>query len=99
MKYIVVSEKNGRGYYKMFDNEVEARDFLNTEEYDFCERTLYLAAAFGTRNIISYLMKIKILFYQPLGLSRIKYTCALIACILLNCITMSYYFHNQSPGS
>ena len=41
MKYIVVSEKNGKGYYKMFDNEVEARDFLNTEEYDFCERTLY----------------------------------------------------------
>ena len=41
MKYIVVSEKNGRGYYKMFDNEAEARDFLNTEEYDFCERTLY----------------------------------------------------------
>ena len=34
-------QKNGRGYYKMFDNEAEARDFLNTEEYDFCERTLY----------------------------------------------------------
>ena len=41
MKYIVVSEKNGRGSYKMFDNEAEARDFLNIEEYDFCERTLY----------------------------------------------------------
>ena len=41
MKYIVVSEKNGRGYYKMFDNEAEAREFLNTEEYDFRERTLY----------------------------------------------------------
>ena len=41
MKYIVVSEKSGKGYYKMFDNEAEARDFLNTEEYDFCERTLY----------------------------------------------------------
>ena len=41
MKYIVVSEKNGSGYYKMFDNEAEAREFLNTEEYDFRERTLY----------------------------------------------------------
>ena len=41
MKYIVVSEKNGSGYYKMFDNESEAREFLNTEEYDFRERTLY----------------------------------------------------------
>ena len=40
-KYIVVSEKNGRGFYKMFDNEAEAREFLNTEEYDFRERTLY----------------------------------------------------------
>lgn len=40
-EYIVVSEKNGRGYYKMFDNEAEAREFLNTEEYDFRERTLY----------------------------------------------------------
>ena len=40
-KYIVVSEKNGRGSYKMFDNEAEAREFLNTEEYDFRERTLY----------------------------------------------------------
>ena len=34
-------QTNARGYYKMFDNEAEARDFLNTEEYDFCERTLY----------------------------------------------------------
>ena len=41
MKYIVVSENNGRGYYKIFENETEARDFLNTEEYDFRKRTLY----------------------------------------------------------
>ena len=27
MKYIVVSEKNRTGYYKMFDNEAEAREF------------------------------------------------------------------------
>ena len=40
-EYIVVSEKNGRGYYKMFETEAEAREFLNTEEYDFRERTLY----------------------------------------------------------
>ena len=25
----------------MFDDESEAREFLNTEEYDFRERTLY----------------------------------------------------------
>lgn len=39
--YIVVSEKDGAGYYKEFDTEAEAREFLNTEEYDFRERTLY----------------------------------------------------------
>ena len=31
MKYIVVSEKNGKGYYKIFENETEAREFLNTD--------------------------------------------------------------------
>ncbi len=39
--YIVVSENDGRGYYKEFDTEAEAREFLNTEEYDFRTRTLY----------------------------------------------------------
>lgn len=41
MDYIVVSEKDGRGYYKEFQTEAEAREFLQTEEYDFRSRTLY----------------------------------------------------------